>query len=87
MDTGLGLLSDQKSGRCKRAQASASRLTSCTLHLFDAEFSCGHGGRVMSWGIICEQEVTPPENGTNALLRCFSDLKKMEIQRLVFVRW
>lgn len=61
-----------KSGVCNHQMV---RLTPCMLHFFDAEFSCGHGSRVMRWGIICKQEVTSSENGTNTLLCCFPNLK------------
>lgn len=45
------------------------------LYFFDAELGRGRGSRMMGGGIICEQEVTPSEDGANTLLRCFTDLE------------
>lgn len=53
-----------------------SCLTSCLLHFLHAELGCGGCSRVMGRGIVCKQEVTTSENGADALLRCFTDLRR-----------
>ncbi|TNN71799.1 hypothetical protein EYF80_017970 [Liparis tanakae] len=42
----------------------------------EGELGCGGGSRVMGRGIVCKQEVTTSENGADALLRCFTDLRR-----------
>lgn len=40
----------------------------------------------MGWGVICKQAVAPSEDGTNALLRRFPDLKDVEMLTLIFLQ-
>lgn len=58
--------------------------TSGLLDFFGAELGCGGSRGVMGGGVVPKQEVTPSEDGANALLRCFAHLETKEVSFNVF---